>query len=282
MNNQILTWDGHSHTQMCRHGSLQPTEKHVLKAIEKGFKTLSVTEHAPLPDGYLKDQKMQHIISLKEEELDEYFKHLENLKQRYSPDITILQGFEFDYLPGRADETKRQVESYEWEDAVISIHFLCVDGVNEPIDFTPESFSSGVKNHFGSIFETHMHYWREYKKMAELCADLKKSPKLGHPFLINKFIQNFPLTTQESVDLENYVIHEILPILVKGKLKVDFNFSGIDVPTCKQPYVTNTVAIECMKLDIPLIYGSDSHSPDHIGRYHKNYLNFIAAHSSES
>ena len=47
-----IRWDGHTHTEMCPHGSGDSTAAMVEKAIRLGFTDYSITEHAPLPTGF--------------------------------------------------------------------------------------------------------------------------------------------------------------------------------------------------------------------------------------
>ena len=47
-----MKMDGHTHTQLCAHGSGEKTEKMIEKAIRLGFTDYCITEHAPLPAGF--------------------------------------------------------------------------------------------------------------------------------------------------------------------------------------------------------------------------------------
>ena len=45
-----LKKDGHIHTPYCPHGTLDPFQNYIEKAIQNDFQEISFTEHAPLPD----------------------------------------------------------------------------------------------------------------------------------------------------------------------------------------------------------------------------------------
>ena len=45
--------DGHVHTPFCPHGSKDHFEEYIEKALALGFKEISFTEHAPLPEGFI-------------------------------------------------------------------------------------------------------------------------------------------------------------------------------------------------------------------------------------
>ena len=47
-----MKMDGHTHTQLCAHGSGEKTERMIEKAIRLGFTDYCITEHAPLPVGF--------------------------------------------------------------------------------------------------------------------------------------------------------------------------------------------------------------------------------------
>lgn len=44
--------DGHTHTELCPHGSGEATEKMIQRAIQLGFQRYCITEHAPLPPAF--------------------------------------------------------------------------------------------------------------------------------------------------------------------------------------------------------------------------------------
>lgn len=46
--------DGHTHTELCPHGSHESTESMIERAIKLGFEHYCITEHAPLPRGFEK------------------------------------------------------------------------------------------------------------------------------------------------------------------------------------------------------------------------------------
>ena len=46
-----LKWDGHTHTNFCRHGSSSSMEEYVERAIELGFHRYSITETSPAAIG---------------------------------------------------------------------------------------------------------------------------------------------------------------------------------------------------------------------------------------
>ena len=86
---QQMKMDGHTHTQLCAHGSGE---------------NYCITEHAPLPAGfetsYEGPGEGYETASLGFDQLEEYFEHAECLKERFKGKINVHIGFETDYLPG--------------------------------------------------------------------------------------------------------------------------------------------------------------------------------------
>ena len=86
-----MKMDGHTHTQLCAHGSGEKTERMIEKAIRLGFTDYCITEHAPLPVGfeasYEGPREGYETASLGFDQLEEYFEHAEWLKERFKGKI---------------------------------------------------------------------------------------------------------------------------------------------------------------------------------------------------
>ena len=84
----------HTHTFRCRHATGTP-EEYIKRAIENGIEVLGFSEHAPFlfPDSH------QSRYRLPVEEAKDYFKELNELREKYKRQITIHIGFEMEYYP---------------------------------------------------------------------------------------------------------------------------------------------------------------------------------------
>ncbi|KAK3606773.1 hypothetical protein CHS0354_018367 [Potamilus streckersoni] len=243
-----LKKDGHVHSQFCPHGSRRPTSEFIDSAVKSGFDEISVTEHAPLPDRYIDDPALFAELNLTEPEIEPYLAHLAELKKVYSGRIRILTGFEIDYLPGREAET-----------------------LPEMIDYRPEVFENTLIKPLGSVCAVYEAYLKEYRQLVNFAGSLAEKPRLAHPMLIWKFCRAFPLSAAEEAALEDILISDILPDAARSGLSIDFNVAGLDVTACGRAYVSARMVQTCAKLGIPLIYGSDAHAPDKVGRYYNTY-----------
>ena len=83
--------DLHNHTTLCNHAS-GTSEEYIQRAIELGIDVYGFSDHAPM--NY--DPKYRMDISSK----PIYEKEILGLKEKYRNDISILLGYEVDYLDG--------------------------------------------------------------------------------------------------------------------------------------------------------------------------------------
>src|SRR5690606_23468052 len=96
--NTLLKWDGHTHTQFCYHGNPDPVDLYIEKAIALGFERYSITEHSPLPQGWVKDEELFKELAMSLEELPQYFAEVKRCKEKYGNQIEIVSGLELDFL----------------------------------------------------------------------------------------------------------------------------------------------------------------------------------------
>src|SRR6187200_1277350 len=117
--------DGHTHTQFCLHGSREATEQFIERAIALGFESYSLTEHPPLPRNFI-DPTPDHSCGMRQEDLEPYLLHAQELKKRYADRIEIRVGLEVDYIPGYESDVSDMLNTYgtQLDDALLSVHFL--------------------------------------------------------------------------------------------------------------------------------------------------------------
>ncbi|WP_238334008.1 histidinol-phosphatase HisJ [Companilactobacillus halodurans] len=129
----LKTWNGHTHTEFCPHGSREDTELFIQQAIQSGFKTYTITEHFPMPKEFYENVAgSKHAIetaAMQFSELPAYFEKMNYLKAKYADKIKILIGFEVDYFEEFRDWTESMLAKYadEIDDAILSVHFLPTD-----------------------------------------------------------------------------------------------------------------------------------------------------------
>jgi histidinol-phosphatase (PHP family) len=276
--------DGHTHTQYCPHGSGEDTELFIQKAIELGFDTYTVSEHPPLPKSFIDKlpykPKTIESLCMKEHDLDNYIREMHKLKEKYRDVIQIKVGLEIDYLPEYTDWTKNLLNEYGTylDDGLLSIHFLKGSDCWRCVDLDPEDFNNGLVKHYSSFKEVQMQY---YKTLEEaLFADLGpyKPKRIGHLTLCQKFQRYFKedQLNQEVKDIIEHILHQIK----KMKCSLDYNMAGLFKPYCLEPYPSYWIVNRCRQLGIQLIYGSDAHAVNELGRGYNVYARNLSINTS--
>lgn len=273
--NNKIKWDGHTHTELCRHGSGDSTAAMVEKSIELGFSVYSITEHAPVPEGLMGDKVFELELGLGQDEMQTYFKLIKDLKRIYGKKIEIRSGLEVDYLPGYELYTQEMLKewNHELEEILFSVHFMQGKGGIRCIDFTPEDFCDGLISHYGDALSVHHAYWRMIKDMLALDLNFNKPIRIGHLALIYKFYKEFPL--ENATDFSAVFFEEILKTIQQKGYSLDYNMAGNTQKLWQQPYMLEPIFQWCQKYGIDLVYGSDAHKVSAVGQYHAQFEQLI-------
>lgn len=254
--------DGHVHTSFCPHGTKDTLEEYIEKALQLGFKAITFAEHAPLPEGFIDPTPLKDS-AMKLEDLDDYFKAIENAKQQYKGRITIHTGLEVDFIEGYEEQTAAFLNEYgpHLDDAILSVHFLKNrDGVYDCLDYSPETFGDMVK-HYGSVENVHRHYYQTVLKSIQFDLGVYKPKRMGHITLANKFRLRFPIENHFSEEMT-----QILERVSENGYELDYNGAGTAKPLCREPYPPDWVIKQAITLGIPLVYGSDAHQAKDLGQ----------------
>lgn len=259
-----MKWDGHTHTKFCYHGNDAEEELYVDRAIELGFQRYSITEHPPLPANLVPDEKLMQELAMPSAELPLYIDYAKSIKQKYEGRIDIAVGLEIDYLQGNHSFTEAIVDRYrkELEDVVYSVHYLQGKGGMRCIDFTADDFATNLLSYYGTMEKVVDEYYNHVELAIDFASKLPMRKRIGHINLIEKFRMKLPPI--DEAQIKNRLM-AILPKLEQGGVGIDVNTAGLRVATCGKPYVPEWFMAECAARGIQLVYGSDSHRPDHVG-----------------
>lgn len=259
----MVTRDGHIHTHFCPHGTKDSFTQYVERAISLGFKEITFTEHAPLPDNF-EDTTPTKDSSIKIEELPNYLKEVQQIKDFYRDQLKINIGLEVDYIEGYESEIKNFL--LEWghflDDSILSVHFLKNNNTNkyDCVDYSPELFSIMIEE-YGSVDKIYNCYYNTILKSIRADLGPYKPVRIGHITLVNKFQL---LYKAKDVYYKNLLT--ILQEVKKRGYTLDYNGAGVNKLYCKEPYPPNWVVEEAKKLNIPLVYGSDAHQAMDLGQ----------------
>lgn len=109
----------HTHTKRCHHATGEDRE-YIEAAIARGLDTLGFSDHVPMPfaDGH------QSGYRIRIEELEEYIRSLEALREEYKDRIRILIGFEAEYYPEVFEDMMALIGRYDYDYMIMGQHFL--------------------------------------------------------------------------------------------------------------------------------------------------------------
>ncbi len=264
--------DGHTHTELCPHGSGEATEQMIQRAIQLGMQRYCITEHAPLPPEFAAQYAGTPAgfteAALRLDQVDDYLRLAHGLQRKYANRLDISVGFEVDFLPGHVAWTRRFLDAYgpQTQENILSVHFM--QGRDDHfwcIDMSTDDFKTG----FGEWLAQPQRVFAQYYKtvLASVRADLGNyaPQRIGHMSLVRKYQDFFGLTDPLNTD-NLAIIDQILNLVDQQRRELDLNLAGLYKPFCNDFYPGNQILRRARKLDIPLIYGSDAHDVMSVGR----------------
>lgn len=256
-----LYYDGHVHTPFCPHGSNDTFEKYIERAISLGIKGISFTEHAPLPKNFA-DPAPAKDSAMPYSDLHHYFQKLQEVKKTYKKFITIKTGLEIDFIEGYELETEQLLREVwpELDDAILSVHFLQIEGKHFCMDYDENVFEEMVRKS-GSLASVYRQYFSVVIKSVKHSFKSFQPLRIGHITLAKKFQKLF----QADFSIEEDINNILLNISERG-MALDYNGAGVVKPFCGEPYPPSWIIKKAHKRKIPLVYGSDAHSAKGLGQ----------------
>ena len=150
-----MNYNFHTHTYRCSH-AYGTEEEYIKKAIEGGIKQLGFSDHLPFrfPDGYESYFRIPVVL------VEDYFKTLTALREKYKDEIEIHIGFEMEYYPLYFEDMLRNAREYGAEYLILGQHFLSnehpdgypVKGGNTSVERLKEFVSSVVSAIESGVF----------------------------------------------------------------------------------------------------------------------------------
>lgn len=246
--------NGHIHTPFCPHGTKDSFEQYIEQAIQAGFEDITFTEHAPLPTNFVDPTPLQDS-GMQPKDVDTYIKTLQNLQVQYANNIKIRIGFEVDYIMGYEEETKQWLHTYGpvIDDAILSVHFLKINGEYICIDYSDSVFMDTVQK-VGSVERLYHMYYDTVQQSIEADLGTFKPKRIGHPTLIHKFQH----AHQETIDDHEQIEH-VLQSIKHHNYELDVNSAGYAKKFCLESYPPIRYIEHAKQLQIPLVFGSDAH-----------------------
>ncbi|WP_457745011.1 histidinol-phosphatase [Sulfurimonas sp.] len=232
--------DLHNHTPLCNHaeGSM---DEYVKSAIKRGTKVFGFADHAPM------DFDPQY--RMKFEEMHKYEQDVLAIKEKYKDSITILLGYEVDYLQEHMD---KRVLNAAVDYLIGSVHFINEWGFDNP------EFIGRYKD------EDINEIWQKYFDTIEAMANSKLFDIVGHLDLIKVF------KFMPTKDIKSIAKNALLAIK-KADMVLELNVAGYRKPIA-EAYPSKELLQEAFKLDIAITFSSDAHKPEQVGLYDKEIV----------
>jgi len=232
--------DLHNHTPLCNHaeGSI---EEYVNAAIQKGTQIFGFSDHAPM------DFDPQY--RMKFEDMQEYEAHVLEAKEKYKEQITILLGYEVDYLKGHMD---KRVLNAAVDYLIGSVHFIDGWGFDNP-EFIGRYESEDIDT-----------IWQKYFDAIEEMAKSGLFDIVGHLDLIKVF------KFMPKRDIKE-IAKDALLAIKDADMVLEINVAGYRKPVA-EAYPSKELLQEAFKLDIPITFSSDAHKPEQVGLYNDEVI----------
>ena len=238
MKNDLIIPDYHLHTRLCNHAEGE-MEEYVERAIDLGLAEIGFSDHMPVMP--------ESAFCMKFDELPLYVRRVLELRKRYEGSIVIRLGCEMDIELDRLDDIRRILDTYPFDYVIGSLHYL------DSWPFDQEQYSDVFRreNVYG-IYE-------RYFEAVIRAAGTGLFDIVGHIDVIKC------LGYRPEVDLVP-LYDRVAGVLRDLDLAYELNTSGFDKPVGEQYPSTEFIAV-LRRYGVPVTTGSDSHRPEHVGRY---------------
>lgn len=113
----------HTHTFRCKHAS-GSDEDYVLSAIRGNIKELGFSDHAPWQ---YNNERFVSSIRMDLSEFDDYYRSINDLKEKYKDDISIKIGLEVEYFPRYMNWMQGFIKEKKLDYIIFGNHFMDTD-----------------------------------------------------------------------------------------------------------------------------------------------------------
>jgi len=232
--------DLHNHTPLCNHAKGKMSE-YINVAIENKTKFFGITDHAPMDF----DPKYRMQFN----DMEQYEKDVLHAKEFYKDKITILLGYEVDYLKNHIDE---RVLNADVDYLIGSVHFLEGWGFDNP-----EFIGAWETQDIDEI-------WQKYFNTIEEMAKSKLFDIVGHLDLIKVF----KFMPKKAVKL---LAKNALIAIKNADMTLEINGAGFRKPIA-EAYPSLSLLQEAYNLSIPITFSSDAHEPQQVALFSKEVI----------
>ncbi len=238
--------DYHIHTKFSRDAKGE-IEEFLNVAIARQIPEIGFSEH--LFFNYSPDFLIENKASMLPDELASYIKLMQGFKK--TSKIPVKIGCEVDSCPEFLDKIKETLNRFDFDYLIVS------------------------SDSIGSLAVPSGQWWKQYNlkyiyrryfKMLQSAVNSGMFDIIGHIDRLKKYGFVF----DEEYD---NLVRETVELIGKKGMCIEVNASGLD--KCKEQYPSRKILEMCFDLGIPIVLGSDAHSPDAVGNHFKEIISLV-------
>lgn len=233
-------------------------EEYVEAALDKSLQEIIFLEHMEAGIEYFKRSW------LTEQDFDYYFREGERLQKKYQKYIRIGIGVEVGYNPSGASELQQRLTQRRWSRIGISNHYLHIAGREQHLNllgYTTQNRDLAVA--IGTTFILEQYFANLREAVIALPGTV-----LCHLDAALRYVEDLEYTKRH---LE--LVDSLLQAVKQKGMAIEINTSGI--PGRGEPFPARSFLKRAIDFEIPLLAGSDAHTPKDVGRHFDILADYI-------
>jgi len=254
-----ISCDGHVHTRLCHH-AVGEMEDYVRAALERGLREIVFLEH--LEEGI----RYRQLNWLTEEDFDYYQAEGRRLQTLYAGRIDIKLGVEVGYNPRAVAKIRERLAARSWDRIGISYHYMPLDDHPDE-DLNMLTLAEDVvararryggerilDNYFAGLLEA---------------VQLLPGTVLCHLDAALRHAGTLPLSEKHLA-----AVDALLRLVKEKGMAMEVNTSGLAMMRA-EAFPRLALLQKAVDLGIPLVAGSDAHSPEQVGRFFQDVPDMV-------
>ncbi|MDF1826127.1 MAG: histidinol-phosphatase [Verrucomicrobiales bacterium] len=230
LDSKPIFFDSHMHTPLCKHAEGHPVE-YMERGVEKGLAGIIMTCHSPMPD------RFSHRVRMSPEQFNEYLAIVQEAADAAPEGFEVRLGMESDFFPGMEKWLAELHSKADFHYILGSVHWHIPEYLDafwrgDPVAFRRQYFEHLAESAESGLFDS-----------------------LAHPDLVkNASPDDWEFESMRSV------IGAALDRIAKTGVAMELNTSGMNKAYPEMnpgPKMLRMIA----ERDIPVVIGSDSHTP---------------------
>lgn len=222
--------DSHMHTPLCLHATGEP-EEYAQVGYQRGLAGITFTCHCPMP------RKFAAGVRMAEKEFDSYVSMVDRTRQTWEGRLQVRLGLESDYFPGFEGWLEKLHKRADFHYILGSVH--------------PQFIEWRSAYYSGDATASQRTYFEQLADAAETGL----FDCIAHPDLV-KYL--FPRGWAPELVMDS--IRDSLDRIAKTGVAMELNTSGL-YKSIREMSPGEEILTEIASRDIPVVVGSDSHTP---------------------